>query len=62
MGRIKTLLIKNIAEKLFEEHAAEFTTSFEKNKELVKKYVDIKSKKLRNAVAGYVTRLKKRGE
>ena len=62
MGRIKTLLVKNIAEKLFEEHGQEFTTDFEKNKELVKKYVDIKSKKLRNVVAGYITRLKRRGE
>jgi len=62
MGRIKTLLVKNIAEKLFEEHGSEFTTDFEKNKELVKKYVDIKSKKLRNVVAGYITRLKRRGE
>jgi len=60
MGRIKTLMIKNIAERLFREHGEEFTTDFDKNKELVKKYVDIPSKKLRNTVAGYITRLKRR--
>jgi small subunit ribosomal protein S17e len=59
MGRIKTIMIKNIGEKLYKEHKSEFTTDFEKNKEIVKKYVDIPSKKLRNIVAGYVTRLKK---
>jgi len=62
MGRIKTLLVKNIAEKIFEEHKDEFTEDFYKNKELVKKYVDIKSKKLTNIVAGYITRLKSREE
>ncbi|MEM0333582.1 MAG: 30S ribosomal protein S17e [Candidatus Aenigmatarchaeota archaeon] len=59
MGRIKTIMVKNIGEKLYKEHKEEFTTDFEKNKEIVKKYVDIPSKKLRNIVAGYVTRLKK---
>ncbi len=59
MGRIKTTMIKNIGEKLYREHKDEFTTDFEKNKEIVKKYVGIPSKKLRNVVAGYITRLKK---
>jgi small subunit ribosomal protein S17e len=59
MGRIKTTMIKNIGEKLYREHKDEFTTDFEKNKEIVEKYVDIPSKKLRNIVAGYITRLKK---
>ncbi|MCC5994305.1 MAG: 30S ribosomal protein S17e [Candidatus Aenigmarchaeota archaeon] len=60
MGRVKTRMVKIIGEKLYREHKDEFTTDFEKNKEIVKKYVDIPSKKLRNVVAGYVTRLKKR--
>jgi small subunit ribosomal protein S17e len=59
MGRIKTTMIKNIGEKLYREHKDEFTTDFEKNKEIVEKYVDIPSKKLRNIVAGYITRLKR---
>lgn len=52
-------MVKSIGEKLYREHKEEFTTDFEKNKEIVKKYVDIPSKKLRNIVAGYITRLKK---
>ena len=59
MGRVKTIMVKNIGKKLYKEHKEEFTTDFEKNKEIVKKYVDIPSKKLRNIVAGYITRLKK---
>jgi small subunit ribosomal protein S17e len=59
MGRIKTTMIKNIGERLYKDHKDEFTTDFEKNKEIVKKYVDIPSKKLRNIVAGYITRLKR---
>jgi small subunit ribosomal protein S17e len=62
MGRIKTTMIKNIGEKLYKEHKSEFTTDFEKNKEIVKKHVDIPSKKLRNVVSGYITRLKKKEE
>jgi len=36
-----------------------FTDSFEKNKELVRKLVDIPSKRVQNRIAGYVTRLVK---
>ncbi|MEM5815007.1 MAG: 30S ribosomal protein S17e [Candidatus Aenigmatarchaeota archaeon] len=60
MGRIKTLMIKNIGEKLYEKYKDEFTNDFNKNKEIVKKYANIPSRKLRNVVAGYITRLKKR--
>jgi len=60
MGRVTTTMIKNMGEKLYREHKDEFTTDFQKNKEIVKKYVDIPSKKLRNIVAGYITSLKKR--
>ena len=62
MGRIKTILVKNIAEKVFNEHKNEFTNDFYKNKQLIKQYVDIKSKKMMNIVSGYVTRLKSREE
>jgi len=59
MGRIKTLLIKNIAKKLVKGHEKEFTTEFDKNKEFVEKYTDVSSRKLRNAIAGYTARLMK---
>ncbi len=57
MGRIKTSFVKSIAKYLFEKHSDKFTTDFSKNKEIVKQLVDMKSKKLRNIVAGYLTKL-----
>lgn len=62
MGRIKTMLIKRITNDLVSEHSDDFKQSFEENKELVTKYADIPSKKLRNVIAGYVTRLVKSKE
>ncbi len=59
MGRIKTALIKRTTNELFKEHAQEFKEDFEENKKIVERFADIKSKKIRNIVAGYVTRLKK---
>ena len=59
MGRIKTLLSKNIAKKLIRAHGQEFTIEFEKNKVLVDKYTNVSSAKLRNIIAGYTARLMK---
>jgi len=58
MGRIRTTLIKRVARKLLAEHGEEFTTDFEKNKEVVDRYLKL-SKKMRNVVAGYIVKLKK---
>jgi len=44
-----------------ELHSNEFTNDFEKNKQLVNKLVDVKSKRLRNVIAGYITRLANKG-
>jgi len=62
MGRIKTLPIKRITHKLMELHGNEFTDTYEKNKEIVNKLVLTPSKKLRNAIAGYITRLVKKSK
>ncbi len=63
MGRIKTILVKRIGHQLMELHGDEFTDDFEKNKEIVDKIIEAPSKKLRNVIAGYVTKLvKKKGE
>ncbi|MEM5883135.1 MAG: 30S ribosomal protein S17e [Candidatus Aenigmatarchaeota archaeon] len=60
MGRIKTSFIKNIALELVERYPDKFSNDFSKNKEIVKQLIEIKSKKLRNMIAGYITSLKKR--
>lgn len=61
MGRIKTFFIKKIARDLLEKNPERFSTDFEANKKIVEELIDIKSKKIRNIVAGYITSLKKRG-
>ena len=59
MGRIKTLLVKRTARKLLEKFPNKFTDNFEDNKKTVLSMLEI-DKKIRNSVAGYITRLKKK--
>lgn len=56
MGRIKTQFIKRSALKLYKLYKSECTPDFKKNKELVNSKVHI-NKKIRNGIAGYITRL-----
>ena len=56
MGRIKTTAIKRFAERLMKIYSNKFGKDFETNKEVLKEVTDIKSKKLRNIIAGYITR------
>ena len=56
MGKIKTKLIKRTSEKLLEEDI-DFSEDFEKNKKVLNGVSP--SKKVRNQIAGYITRLKK---
>lgn len=59
MGRIKTLLAKRITRKLINEYGDKFTDDFNKNKLLVSEFTKGTSRKLRNVIAGYATRLVK---
>ncbi len=58
MGRIKSTVIKRTAEKLVEEKPEIFSEDFEENKERIRG--KLPSKRMRNMIAGYITRLKKR--
>jgi len=62
MGRIKTVLVKRVTKTLVKAHAEEFSEDFTKNKEVLKKYAIIQSPKLRNVIAGYVSRLVKQAK
>lgn len=62
MGRIKTKLIKRITLQLVREHEKELKKDYEENKKIVEKLAVFPSKKLRNVIAGYVTRLMKAKE
>ena len=57
MGRIKTKQIKRVTQDLVDNHGDQFTHEYAEKKVKVEQYAEIKSKKLRNTIAGYVTRL-----
>ena len=60
MGRIKTTYIKRRTKELLKLHGDKFATTFEQNKLSTSQYTKTASKKLRNIVAGYMTRLKRK--
>jgi len=57
MGRIKTKLIKRVSNELFNKHLELVKDNFTENKVVVGQITDLRSKKLRNIIAGYLTRL-----
>jgi len=59
MGRIKTQFIKRLTNDLLEAHSSKFSKDFEENKQIVTDHTDVTSKKIRNVIAGYVSRKKK---
>lgn len=62
MGRIKTAQIKRVTHELMKLHGNEFTDNFETNQDIVNKLISTSSKILRNKIAGYVTKLVKKGK
>ena len=63
MGRIKTQLIKRLTFQLIKKHKDDFKPTFGENKPLVEQRLSGPlSKKLRNTIAGYVTRMMKTRE
>jgi len=55
MGRIKSTLVKRTAKQLITENI--FSPDFEKNKKILAS--DMPSKRIRNKIAGYITRIEK---
>ncbi len=62
MGRIKTQLVKRVTEQLMKQHYERFKPDFNENKKIVSELLLVESNKLRNSIAGYVTRLVKKGK
>ena len=62
MGRIKTGLVKRITKELMKAHDSQFTTDFTENKAVLNQISNMPSKKIRNVVAGYATRLRRAQE
>lgn len=62
MGRIKTQLTKRLTEEVMKNAKDRLSTDFEENKEVVGELLGDASKKIRNTIAGYATRLMKNKE
>jgi len=62
MGRIKTALIKRNAESIYINNKDRFTSDFEANKKTLSEVATVESKKIRNVLAGQITRLVKKGD
>jgi len=58
LGKVRTETVKRAARELIEKFPDKFTNEYEPNKLAVNELVRAPSKKLRNRIAGYVTRLK----
>lgn len=59
MGKVRTILIKNVSKELMSKYPDVFTTNFEENKILLDKYLEIDSKHLRNRISGYLVNILK---
>ncbi|HDM36078.1 MAG TPA: 30S ribosomal protein S17e [Candidatus Syntrophoarchaeum butanivorans] len=55
MGNVRPNYIKVLGESLLKAYKDKFTGDFEVNKRLVEEYTNVKSKRVRNRVAGYIT-------
>lgn len=47
--------VKRMSNELLERYPDKFTIDFNKNKEAIQNYAQIRSKELRNKIAGYIT-------
>lgn len=57
MGKVRPDRVKRVARELVSRFPDRFTTDFEENKKAVNALTKTSSSKVRNRVAGYVTRL-----
>ena len=56
MGRIKTMLVKRVSNELLIRYKDRLTSNFSTNKQKLVDIVDVKNKKLRNILAGCLTK------
>lgn len=59
VGNVYTKDIKRVAQELYEKFKDQVTVDFYLNKKLVDMYIDVQSKKVKNRIAGYLTRFAK---
>ncbi len=56
MGSIRPTYIKRVAVEIVKKHQDLVSDDFQANKELVDRITDVSTKKMRNRIAGYITR------
>jgi len=59
MGRVRTGFVKRQGESLMKQFKGLFSTKFEDNKKKVDEVAEVPTKKLRNLIAGYITKKQK---
>jgi len=57
LGNVRPEHVKRIARELMQRYPDKFTADFENNKKIVQSLTTVSSVRLRNRIAGYVTRL-----
>ncbi|MCX8170520.1 MAG: 30S ribosomal protein S17e [Candidatus Bathyarchaeota archaeon] len=57
MGNVRPEKVKRIARELIRKYPDKFTANFEENKKILSEIAFIPSSRLRNSIAGYITRL-----
>ncbi len=60
MGKIRPTYIKRVAIELVKKHYDKFTGDFQHNKMMVAELTDVGSVTMRNRIAGYITRYRKK--
>jgi small subunit ribosomal protein S17e len=56
MGRIRTNIVRRQAEDLYQKDKDVYTDKFEENKKVLAEKAEFPTKKLRNLIAGYITK------
>ncbi|HME51246.1 MAG TPA: 30S ribosomal protein S17e [Candidatus Lokiarchaeia archaeon] len=57
MGKVRPDFIKRVAKELINKEPKLYSSSFEENKQILNQITDIKTKRFRNRIAGYITSL-----
>lgn len=60
MGNIRPTYIKRVAIELIKKYDDKFTNDFQHNKTMVAELTDVESITMRNRIAGYITRHKRK--
>lgn len=60
MGRIKNKIVKRATREIVEKFYGKLTEDFYLNKKIIEQVTDVTSKKIKNQIAGYTTRVYKK--